>query len=267
MHTKWTRVKSPQQTTQTTLETSEQGKLKRKAPDDFIQDRDGNKSRPSLILDLPTELLTKILELVLIPEKGNRVPWRLEQMSWDPTAIPALAYTCRRFSQIAVPFNFRNIYFEYSRVVPVSARPRRLAQVLQSNPSLGSYCRDFHMSICDDSHSREHDFEFAAQLLSFFPNLRSLSVHGGFGDYKHESTWNLLRTCLPRMCHLEKVRLSREAIEGLKVAEVIRELQVHVPGLKELEVHGFAKNSIPPLEGPKVRGSLSAWLSLTDVTC
>jgi hypothetical protein len=256
MRTEWNRVRSSQSAFNTL-----KGNLERKAPDDSIQDRDGDgsKSRPSMILDLPTEILTKILELVLSTQNFNQVPWRLYQLSWDPTAIPALAYTCRRFSQIAVPFNFRNICIDDFRqtVIPWTERPKRLLQVLRSNPSLGSHCRDFSMRIESNPDLRERrsegdDLEFTSQLLLSFPNVRSLSVNGGWGA--DESAWKLLRLCLPRLCHLERLELRTDGFEGLKVTEVIQRLQDQVPNLKGLEVHGFKQDPVPPLEGHEVRG-------------
>lgn len=233
---------------------SEQGQLTAKAPNkEYMRDHDDDNS---LILALPNELLAKILELAIIPNHIDEWSWRHRELIYDPAVTLAIAYTCRRFSQVVVPFNYRSINFIYPQgIVPTSLRLRLLVRTFQSNPSLGLHCREFKMHIPDiGRRSSQEDFDFVEQILPFLPNVKSLYVHGGFGPEKNQQTWKLLRACIQHMRRLEILFLNREEIQGLEVADVIR--QVQIPSLKELYVGGFARsNSGSCLEQFEVRSS------------
>lgn len=254
------RVKPPQQTI---LKMSEQGQLTAKALNkEYIRDHDGDNSWPALILALPHELLAKILELAIIPNNIHELSWRHQGSNYDPAVTLAVAYTCRRFSQVMVPFIYRSIDFSSpQRIVPTNRRLRLLARTIQSNPSLGLHCREFKMHIPDiGRRSSQEDFEFVEQILPFLPNVRSLFVHGGFGPEKNQQTWKLLRACVQHMRRLEMLDLNREEIKGLEVADVIREFQI--PSLKGLSVHGFARSdSVSCLGDFKVRSSFCSAVS------
>jgi hypothetical protein len=241
---------------------SEQGQLTTKALNkEYIRDHDGDNSWPALILALPHELLAEILELAIIPNNIHELSWRHQELTYDPAVTLPVAYTCRRFSQVVVPFNYRSIKFSSPQgIVPTSLRLRLLARTFQSNPSLGLHCREFKMHIPDNKLSSQEDFEFVEQILPFLPNVKSLYVHGGFGTKKNQQTWKLLRACVQHMRRLEMMELHREAIEGLEVADVIREVQI--PSLKGLCVGGFARSdSVSCLGDFKVRSSFCSAVS------
>lgn len=243
---------------------SEQGQLTTKALNkEYIRDHDGDNSCPASILALPHELLANILELAIIPNNIHELSWRHQESIYDPAATLSVAYTCRRFSQVVVPFSYRSIKFTYpltKGIVPTSLRLRLLARTFQSNPSLGLHCREFKMHIPDNRPSSQEDFEFVEQILPFLPNVKSLFVHGGFGTKKKQQTWKLLRACAQHMRRLETMDLHREAIGGLEVADVIREVQI--PSLKGLCVSGFARSdSVSCLGDFKVRSSFCSAVS------
>ncbi|KAF3396635.1 hypothetical protein DPV78_008000 [Talaromyces pinophilus] len=256
MPTTRNRVEPPQQAI---LKTPEQGQLTTKALNKEY-------SGPALILALPHELLAEILELAVIPNNIHELSWRHQESTYDPAVTLPVAYTCRRFSQVVVPFNYRSINFGYPQgIVPTNLRLRLLARTFQSNPSLGLHCREFKMHIPDITGNRvssQEDFEFVEQILPFLPNVKSLYVHGGFGTEKNQQTWKLLRACVQHMRRLEMMELHREG-EGLKVADVIREVQT--PSLKGLCVGGFARsNSVSCLVDLNFKAASLTSLELSD---
>lgn len=253
----------------TILKMSEQAQLITKPAlnNEYIRDPDSDHSCPSFLLALPYELLANILELAIIPNNIHKLSWRIRELGHDPAATLAIAYTCRLFSQIVVPFNYRSINFckgASKGLFPIGPRLRLLARTFQCNPSLGLHCREFKMNIPAYQYSSQEDFDFVEQqILPFLPNVKSLLVHGGFDTEEKQQTWKLVQVCIQHMRRLDILELDREA-GGLVVADVIREVQI--PWLKELRVGGVARSdSVCYLGDFKVRSSLCSVVSLAFV--
>ncbi|KAJ5623139.1 hypothetical protein N7490_011744 [Penicillium lividum] len=238
MPTRWTRQpKYFRQTQQTTLGKSVNGNLAIQktidANDSFV-----DSSRPAFILRLPDEVLRQILELAITETDG----WHKES-PYSKALIPAVAYTCHRFSRIVISFNYHTLRMEFPRrmIYPVCST-RKLVQSLQANPSLGRFCQNLSLSISDICPRRcKTDSECLQEILPELKNVKYITVHGGFEPGSKSHTWDIIQRCSQHMPRLEQVLLSREAFTGPGYADILQNLQI--PMLQELHIHGSSESN------------------------
>jgi hypothetical protein len=205
---------------------------------------DGNPSRARCILTLPDELLNKILEYSVLPEPTNGWGGRTIQPGYDPAMIMTVALTCRRFSQILVPFFYRETFSDYNmRLIPMDPRLKLILRTLKANPSLGLHCRVLNSNISEKKNHNEPDkgCRLAQQLPALVPNIKKLYLRGCFGKARNKLAWKFLAACVRHMHQLEDVNLQRHAHEGLEVAGFLPVFQDS--SLKRLQVGGFVRSS------------------------
>ncbi|CAI6092848.1 unnamed protein product [Clonostachys chloroleuca] len=195
----------------------------------------------TLILDLPDEILVRIIKAAILP-RGDSGPKSLKRKQYDKDVIAILASVCQRFACLAVPFNYHSIRFEWPTfVAPPSHRVRLLRDTLINNPSLGHYCQDFWFYISDfTTNVSPADFDVLIDLIGLLPDVKVLGIHGGFSLEQGEYTWESIRNCVQLMRRLEYLVLSREALAGLTLGPIMKELQI--PSLRKLRVDGISQS-------------------------
>jgi hypothetical protein len=209
-----------------------------------LQDHDGDTSCAKSILTLPDELLNNILEHAITLRPTNSWGGGTLRSGYDPSLIMTVALTCRRFSQIIVPFYYRQTLSDYNmRLVPPDSRFELLVRTLQANPVLGLHCRRLNSNIPDNGNMEGagQGWELAEQFPAFVPSIKKLYIRGGFGKDGNKPAWTFLRACVRHMRQLEDVNLQRIAIEGLEVADFLEVFQAS--SLKRLRVGGFARSN------------------------
>jgi hypothetical protein len=209
---------------------------------------DGDTSRVRCILTLPDELLSKILDYSVLFQPMDSWSQSPLRSGYDPAIIMTVALTCRRFSQILVPFYYRVIFSDYvMKLIPPNPRLELLLRTLHANPSLGLHCRVLNSFIPDTRNHEEPDggCELAEQLPALVPNIKRVHLRGCFGKARNKQAWTFLTACVRHMHQLDDVALQRQAREGLEVADFLAAFQDS--SLKILRVGGgFAKSSSPP---------------------
>ncbi|KAH8696133.1 hypothetical protein BGW36DRAFT_380313 [Talaromyces proteolyticus] len=206
------------------------------------QDPSDGIPRAPFIFSLPDELLSRILELVIVNDTDE---WQYRYVSYITAKIPAVAYTCRRFSRIIIPFSYHTIRIDRLSTKFKSISVRKLLRTFQEDPSLGRYCHELRIFKIDTRTSEpEDDFYFVEQIIPFLSNVKSLYVSGGFGPDDKTDTWNLIRSCTKHMPRLEEVELRRQSKFGLELADIMMGLQV--PTLKYLKAFGITSRRDSP---------------------
>ncbi|KAJ5639484.1 uncharacterized protein N7484_007346 [Penicillium longicatenatum] len=237
MQTRWTRrPRYSRQTQQTTLGKSVEGNLaiqKTKASNcEFAVDA----SRPAYILQLPDEVLSLILEFAITETDS----WHKES-PYNKALIPALAYTCHRFSRIIISFNYHTLHMAFPRrmIYPV-CKTRKLVKTLEANLSLGRFCQSLSLYMSDVCPTRvKTDSECLDLIIPELKNVKYLTVHGGFEPGSKNHTWDIIQRCSKHMPRLEQVLLAREAFTGPGFADILQNLQI--PMLQELYIHGSSE--------------------------
>ncbi|KAJ5918207.1 hypothetical protein N7454_010582 [Penicillium verhagenii] len=238
MQTRWTRrPRYFRQTQQNTLTKSVKGNLTvQKTVEQCNHESVADSRRPSFILRLPDEILRQILELAVTETDA----WHKES-PYNKALIPALAYTCHRFSRITISFNYHTLHMAFPRrmIYPVCST-RKLVQSLQANPSLGRFCQNLSLYISDVCPRRcKTDSECLDAIIPELKNVKYLTVHGGFEPGSKSHTWDIIQRCSRYMPRLEQVLLAREAFTGPGFADVLQNLQI--PMLQELYIHGSSE--------------------------
>lgn len=205
--------------------------------------RDGDTSRARCILTFPDELLSKILDYSVVFQPMNSWSESPLRSGYDPVKIMTVALTCRRFSQILVPFYYRETFSDYVlKLVPPDPRLELLLRTLQANPSLGVHCRVLNSFLPDKGNHEEPDeeYELAEELPALVPNIKRVYLRGCFSKARNKRAWTFLTACVRHMHQLEDVVIQRQARDGLEVADFLAAFQGS--SLKELRVGGFAKS-------------------------
>ncbi|CAH0037153.1 unnamed protein product [Clonostachys rhizophaga] len=203
--------------------------------------------RPGSILNLPNEVLVKILEHASLGR--NESPFRRnDEIVLRSRLIAPIIRTCRRFYQLAVPFHWRSIKYDYpDSVIPSDRKVMALHRALQDNPDLGRHCLAFLFHITDIRMNEEYeltaaDYQALNEIIASLPNVRSLNIHGGWQGAKGLLTFDTLRRCIGTMHSLREVSLSREGLEGFTVHRVMETLQS--PSIRSLSLHGVSKERV-----------------------
>ncbi|KAJ5549043.1 hypothetical protein N7513_006277 [Penicillium frequentans] len=239
MQTRWTRRPIyARQTQQTTLGKTVEGNLSiqktKESNYEFVLDS----SRPAFILQLPDEVLRLILEFAITGTDS----WHKES-PYNKASIPALAYTCHRFSRIIISFNYHTLHMAFPRrmIYPV-CKTRKLIKTLEANPSLGRFCQSLSLHISDVCPTRvKTDSECLDEIIPELKNVKYLTVHGGFEPGSKSHTWDIIQRCSKHMPRLEQVLLAREAFTGPGFTDILQNLQI--PMLQELYIHGSSESN------------------------
>jgi len=216
------------------------------------QEYDNNIPRAGhILLTFPDELLNNILELAVIPppeigfDGRPHWPYRTE---YDGVWMRNVALTCRRFSQIMVPFIYRKKQALYNmRLIPPEPRLELLLRTFRENPSLGLYCRELYLNVPDRKLENESDDDCgpAEEIPAFMPNVRHMFVRGGFNKFRAKQTCKFLRACVQHMHQLEHLILAHLGKDSFSVAELLQVFQGQASALKELSVIGFVAAESP----------------------
>lgn len=199
-----------------------------------------------ILLTFPDELLSNILELSVIPppEVGwdgePRWPYRTQ---YDGVLMRNVALTCRRFSQIMVPFIYRRKQALYNmRLIPPEPRLELLLRTFRENPSLGLYCRELYTNVREQKSEDEPDEDCgpAEQLPAFVPNVKHMFVRGGFNKDRAKQTWKFMRACAQHMHQLEHLNIAQLGKDSFSVAEFVQVFQGQASALEYLGVIGFS---------------------------
>jgi hypothetical protein len=199
-----------------------------------------------ILLTFPDELLSNILEFAVIPppeigwDGKPQWPYRTQ---YDGVLMRNVALTCRRFSQIMVPFIYRRKQALYNmRLIPPEPRLELLLRTFRENPSLGLYCRELYTNVREQKSEDEpdEDCELAEQLPAFVPNVKHMFVRGGFTKDRAKQTWKFMRACAQHMHQLEHLNIAQLVKGSFSVAEFIQVFQGRASALEYLTVIGFS---------------------------
>ncbi|KAJ5215030.1 F-box domain protein [Penicillium chermesinum] len=195
-------------------------------------------------MNIPDEILVAILDFATL-NKNRPCPDACHQKR-DYESARTLTLVSKRFRRIATPLMFEEIRFESHRpsmrfMVPPSRAVQKLHQLLQANPSLRPLCHTLRAEIDDTAHVVEEDFQIINDFISWFSNLRDLTLVGGF----YSSTSDVVRdnalALVGRTRELTKVKnLHVEGsmwyyeTGGITLAEAAN--HINVSSLKGLEI-------------------------------
>ena len=152
----------------------------------------------SPILALPDELLDPILELSCPPETYS------EASLAEHCNARTLMQVCRRFHLIARPILYRSIQsWPSTQFSPPSQSVQLLHLTISQNRSLSAHCRhlQIYASDSDGWPRRLHSLSIASDVVSWFTNVRSLTIHGGF-NVNSCGNWRLVHQAVNSMPHL-----------------------------------------------------------------
>ncbi|KFA72575.1 hypothetical protein S40288_11186 [Stachybotrys chartarum IBT 40288] len=181
------------------------------------------------IMTMPEELLCQIIELALLASKLQG-----ETPSYDKKTIMAVAYTCKRFNVIAIPFQYHSMNLTIANMTPPPPRFVGLLHLLQQRPELAKRCRTLFVR-CEEAEKREpSDYCYMQQLFRLLTNVQKLCILGGFNV---EQTPELIGICTQTMTQLERLTLLTDSIFSRLQGLVIQNLTqaMNSPSLRCLE--------------------------------
>jgi hypothetical protein len=196
------------------------------------------------ILGLPDELLNNIFSLAMGRCGGYG--------SIYYSCGASIASTCKQFQGMAQRLLYRSILFQNCcGLVPACRPARRFHATLKSNPLLGTFCRtlDIYVSTSEWMSStgkvREtvaDDYNLANELLSWLPNVRHFTIHGGFNRGNSNLTWEMLRIAFEHMPFIKDITILTQGLHGLLVDDIVN--NVNLPHLETLSIHGASEFSV-----------------------
>ncbi len=189
----------------------------------------------AFIFKLPDELLNEIFTLAI---RSDAESFGKGQYASALT----LSVICKRFSRIAQPLLYYNIFAGKSygsTLVPPKRSVKLLYRTLKAYPALGKLCKRLYLGIDDVRRPGPNDFVLANDLLPWLTNVRSLNIHGGFESME---TWPTIRNALAHMPYIDDLTISREGC-GLRLIDICR--YVNLPHLCNLYLHGIGNPRIP----------------------
>lgn len=181
------------------------------------------------IMTMPEELLCQIIEIALLSSKMQG-----ETASYDNKTIMAVAYTCKRFNVIAIPFQYHSMNLTVANMTPPPPRFVGLLDLLQQRPELAKRCRTLFVR-CEEAEKREPgDYWYMQQLFRLLTNVQKLCILGGFNL---EQTPELIGICTQKMTQLERLTLLTDSIFSRLQGLVIQNLTeaMKSPSLRCLE--------------------------------
>jgi len=194
-------------------------------------------SQDAYILKLPDELLDKILSFA--SESEDHWPHRCLVPMQEGARV--LTLVCQRFYQISLPLLYRSIDASKTHFVPPSKAVRALHRTLRNRPSLGPLCQILHIHVPDISWKRWSNpqlWKTAYDIISWLPNVRQFSIHGGFERWPVVQ-WDFISRVGQCMPNIEKLDLSRESW-NLHLAQLLE--FVRFPRLASLVIRGASKD-------------------------
>ena len=202
--------------------------------------KEGSRRRsPSIaMLDLPEEILSWIIELAIADQASRR-----GDGPYNKSRIPALAYTCRQFCRLVLPFNYHSLRLSFPRrmIYPVCST-RKLVRTLEADTELSVFCRELTIRLSNVCPGRcKTDCECLGPLLPSFRNVKALNLKANF-ESSSQHSWEMIERCAQHMPRLETLCLSAEHLTGPTVVDVLQNLQIST--LKALSIRGMSKSTM-----------------------
>jgi hypothetical protein len=227
MRQTYTNRSGPTEFRQVQLGASQDGELilvqraQKDSMEDFSVDDGSYNSFPSKspITNLPDELLVEICRVVIADDLGR--PGHF-------TCALALSRVSKSFHGIVQPLLFKNINLSlrhnWDLDFPNCIATSRLHRAIKANPSLGTLCRSlsFHTGF---GTLEPGGYIVASEILSWLPNLTSLSLHGGFD---HAQFRSLVKEALQHMPCIASLNLNNESwsLHLAFVCDIIQNVQL-----------------------------------------
>lgn len=202
--------------------------------DGGIVDADKPSPEKQFILRLPEEILHQIIRYAAAVE-GIRQ--KRSGYNYDLDFLGKLVITCRRLRRHTIPLMHRTLSLNGQATSRHGSKPLRLPLEEPTMSLFQVHCRELRVQIHDESLPANAPFPLLRDLVCHLPNVRKLTVHGGYEGHPKE-VWAFIQLALQNMPHVKSLELDRE-YWGLYLHDFFRHIESS--SLQSLHLHGVSR--------------------------